>query len=270
MILIDGEERDTLPASDRGLAYGDGVFRTFPVRGGTAPGWRRHYRKLAADCAALRIACPAESLLAGELARLVRDQTDCVVKITVTRGAGARGYAVPAAPRPTRILASGPLPRYPAEHAVSGVRVHLCRTRLGHQPALAGIKHLNRLENVLARMEWRDPEIAEGLLSDQDGKVVEGTMTNLFALRDNMLFTPDLSRCGVAGVTRERIMELAPRLGLPLRVAAFPLAFLLEAEEVFLCNSVAGIWPVRQIADKVWDQGGLSGRIRRLLDETKD
>ncbi len=270
MILINGQERDTIPVDDRGLAYGDGLFRTLVIRGGMPVAWRHHYRKLSHDCAVLGIPCPEESVWMEDLIRLSRCEPACVVKITVTRGRGARGYAGPATAQPTRILSTGPIPAYPAGWLKDGVRVHLCRMRLGHQPGLAGVKHLNRLENVLARMEWRDPGTAEGLLLDQEGNVIEGTMSNVFALRAGVLYTPDLGRCGVAGVTRDRIMALAPELALPLRVRNFPLPFLLQAEEVFLCNSVIGVWQVREAGEKTWDRGGLTGTIRRLLDEKND
>ena len=180
MNLINGVAGDAVSVRDRGLAYGDGVFRTFPVRGGKPALWQRQYTKLAHDCKAIAIDCPPSATLESDLAQIGASEPDCVVKIIITRGDSARGYAPPSEPKPTRVVTSSALPDYPKHNAETGVRTHLCRIRLATQPALAGIKQLNRLENVLARAEWSDPSITEGLLCDADDNVIGGTMSNLF------------------------------------------------------------------------------------------
>ena len=209
MNLVNGIAGDAVSVRDRGLAYGDGVFRTFPLRAGKPVLWQRQYAKLAHDCAALKIECPAAAAFERDLALIAATEPDCVVKIIVTRGDSARGYAPPAEPSPTRVVISSPLPQYPAHYQEHGVRVHLCRIRLAPQPALAGIKHLNRLENVLARAEWNDATIAEGLMCDADDNVIGGTMSNLFLASGGKLLTPQLTRCGVSGVMRDLVIELA-------------------------------------------------------------
>jgi 4-amino-4-deoxychorismate lyase len=168
---------------------------------------------------------------------------------------------------PTRILMASPAPQYPANYLTDGVRLHLCSTRLAIQPLLAGIKHLNRLENVLARREWTNSEIAEGLMLDMDGNAIEGTMSNLFLLKGKTLHTPDLGSCGVAGVQRERIMDLAGGLGMTVRMENLPLARIYDADEVLLCNSVIGVWQVRELAGKTWQAGEMAVRLRGLLDD---
>ncbi len=265
MILVNGIENGALDALDRGLAYGDGVFRTFQARGGKALLWQRHYAKLAADCAALSMACPASEVLERDLAETTAREPDCVVKIIVTRGCGQRGYALPGTVSPTRIVSTSPLPDYPPDNCTYGVRVHQCSLRLSFQPRLAGIKHLNRLENVLARSEWSDAAIAEGLLCDAEENVVGGTMTNLFLVKHGTLLTPDLTRCGVAGVTRALVIELARGNGIPVRIAAVSIDDLHGADEIFLVNSVIGIWPVAALARKTWDAGQLTAHIRQWL-----
>lgn len=262
MTLIDGIPADVVSANDRGLLYGDGVFRTLRRAGGVSLCWSRQYRKLAADCAALRLNCPDAALLEAELKLL---PSDCVAKIIVTRGHAARGYAVAPETLPTRIVTSSPLPIYPQSHYTEGVKVHLCGLRLASQPRLAGIKHLNRLESVLARMEWDDPAIAEGILLDAAGNVIEGTMSNVFCYRAGVLHTPDLSCCGVAGVQRERILDFAAESGVAVRVGKLPLDMLMEAEEIMLCNSVIGIWPVCEFNGRVWQAGSLALQLSRLL-----
>ena len=270
MILVNGVAAETIAATDRGLAYGDGVFRTLTVRGTRPRCWQRHYRKLEHDCAALAIPCPAETQLREELERAAHGQRECVVKIVVTRGGGPRGYAPPEAPAPTRIVMANPMPRYPAEFASSGVKVHLCTTRLAFQTRLAGVKHLNRLENVLARAEWRDTQTPEGLMLDAEGNAICGTMTNLFIVEKDALATPELSRCGVAGVTRTRVLEASAHHGVACRIEQLPLERVLAAQEVLLVNSVIGVWPVKELAGRNWRLGRYAARVQQWLDEEDD
>jgi 4-amino-4-deoxychorismate lyase len=269
MNLVNGVESDAISANDRGLAYGDGVFRTFTLRGGKPRLWQRQYAKLAADCKALRMACPAIDVLERDLAAIAARQSDCVVRITVTRGSGPRGYAISDAVVPTRIVGSSPLPEYPQNYYDRGVRVHLCRLRLASQPALAGIKHLNRLENVLARSEWNDPGIAEGLLCNGDDHVIGGTMTNLFLVKAGALVTPDLTCCGVAGVQRELTLELAQANKVPVRIASVSIDELLAADELFLVNSVIGLWQIAGLDRKTWNPGPVTAQVRRWISDAQ-
>jgi 4-amino-4-deoxychorismate lyase len=270
MILVNGAATDQVAVTDRGLAYGDGVFRTFPVTGCRAHNWRLQFRTLARDCAALDLPCPAEAVLVEELTRVSAAQSECIVKVTVTRGSGERAYAPPQNPLPTRIVMASPRLRYPEEFTRGGVRVHVCRTRLSAQPRLAGVKHLNRLENVLARAEWSDPAVAEGLMLDTEGNVVGGTMTNLFIVDENALVTPELSKCGVAGVTRERILAAAMKDGVTCRIEPLTLDRVFGAEELMLVNSVIGVWSVRDIEGRRLRPGPGITRVRAWLDQDDD
>jgi 4-amino-4-deoxychorismate lyase len=247
MMLVNGLPEGSVPADDRGLAFGDGVFRTLELLNGQPCLWRWHYARLRADAEALQLAVPDDGVLLRELARAGEGQVRSVAKITLTRGSARRGYAMTAGAAGTRIVNADAWSGYPPALAREGVVLALCSLRLGLQPRLAGIKHLNRLENVLARSEWQDPAISEGLLLDSDGHVVEGTMSNLFVLRDGQWQTPRLDRCGVAGALRAWVMEQQPVAEVRLTLAS-----LLSADEVFVCNSLAGIWPVRRLLDRVW------------------
>jgi 4-amino-4-deoxychorismate lyase len=267
MILVNGAAADSVAATDRGLAYGDGVFRTILSRQGKPFAWARHYRKLARDCAALELPCPSEDLLARELARALDPASAQVAKIIITRGSGERGYAPPREPSPTRIVMSGPAPEYPGEFSQAGVEVCICRTRLASQPRLAGVKHLNRLENVLARAEWSDPAVPEGLVLDDDGHLVGGTHSNLFLVESGVLVTPALARCGVAGVTRERVMEAAVARGIECREEPVSQGRLLAAEAALLVNSVIGVWAIRACLGHRWTPGEWAKRVREWLDE---
>jgi 4-amino-4-deoxychorismate lyase len=246
-MIINGLPGDFVNASDRGLMYGDGVFRTLLIHQGKPLHWQQHYNKLQHDCTALGIVCPSIQLLAAELAQLAQSEPDAIAKIVITRGPATRGYAPAANPQVTRILSTSNIPQYPDSYATQGISVHICKLRLGHQPRLAGIKHLNRLENVLAAAEWNDPDIAEGIMLDQDGHVIEGTRSNLFLVRDGKLFTPDLSKCGVAGLQRERVMHYARQQRMICKVTELTLDDLLAADEIFMVNSVIGLWPVRDL-----------------------
>lgn len=265
--LINGKYEGCLTPFDRGFAYGDGVFRTLPVKNGTAVAWDRHYLKLRDDCNAIGIVCPSEDILLADIALLFEDKSDGVIKIVITRGESARGYAVPALAQPNRALLRSDLPSYPVKNFTEGVHLHLCRLRLAAQPLLAGVKHLNRLENVLARMEWHNPAITDGLLLDQSGNVIECTMSNIFMRHGNRLSTPDLGQCGVSGVTRERILEIAPALGFECTITTFNLDTLLGADEVVICNSLIGVWQVRLLDEHRWQAGTLAKQLHNLLSE---
>lgn len=270
MILVDGVESAVVSALDRGLAYGDGVFRTLAIRRGVTLQWPRQYAKLAADCAAVGIVPPAEPLLREEVTRVARAEQHCALKVVVTRGPGERGYRYDAKAPAVRIVLSSPYPKYPRSYYDRGVRVRRCRLRLGDQPALAGVKHLNRLENVLARAEWTDSDIAEGLLLDNGDLVIGGTMSNLFIACSGTLVTPDLGRCGVAGVTRDRVVGAALARGVACTVGKVTWSDVLGADEAFLVNSLAGVWPVSELEGTMLSTGPLAGSVRRWLDQDDD
>jgi 4-amino-4-deoxychorismate lyase len=270
MILVDGVDRAFIPADDRGLGYGDGVFRTLAVLHGIPQHWLRHYAKLFSDCTAIDMRCPDESLFRQDLSRICLTDPDCAVKIIVTRGAAERGYAYADTAKPTRIVLGVRLPNYPQTYVSQGVKVRRCQLKLAHQPALAGIKHLNRLENVLARAEWTDSDIAEGLLCDVDDAVIGGTMTNIFVVKGDSLATPSLHRCGIAGVTRERVLEAAARQDIACEVTNLPWRDVLSADEIFLVNSLAGIWPVRELEGKTFAVGAVTRSVQHWLKQEDD
>ncbi|MGE5523982.1 MAG: aminodeoxychorismate lyase [Rhodospirillaceae bacterium] len=266
MIRVNGMASDVVPATDRGLAYGDGVFRTLAVRAGRVVHWDRQYAKLASDCARLGIACPPSEILLEDVDAVTAAQRDAAVKIIVTRGTSERGYRIPPNPHVNRVVIASPLPAYPEGHASQGVAAYLCETRLGSQSALAGVKHLNRLENVLARAEWSTDAYAEGILRDVEGNVVGGTMTNLFLIEAGRLVTPELTRCGVAGMTRDLVLERAARDGVGCNIETISLERLLAADEAFVVNSLIGIWPLRAIGNVALRTGSMAQRVRAWLD----
>lgn len=264
MVLVNGQLDGSILATDRGLAYGDGVFRTMLLHQSKILHWSRHYAKLVADCVRLNLRCPAEALLRQDVLVCAEKQHQGVIKIIITRGSGQRGYGYVEGMHVTRVVTYSNLPQYPAHNLTQGVKARLCTLRLAQQAYLAGVKHLNRLEQVLARAEWQDAEIAEGIMLDQTGNVIGGVMSNLFVVHGQTLTTPSVESCGVAGVTRERIMDLAPTLQLRLKIGILSLEALFAADEVMLCNSVNGIWPVRQLEHQCWPVG----RVTQCLQNT--
>jgi len=266
-MLVNGEQGNLISIRDRGLLYGDGVFRTIRASQGHALYWPLHYQKLQLDCTALDIPCVDFASLSVELNGLLLKHPDGVFKLIVTRGHGTRGYAPPTTVEPTHIWGVTPLPEYPADWVVRGIKARMCRLRLSQQPRLAGIKHLNRLENVLAGAESNDAEVAEGLLMDAEGNIIEGIRSNLFLVSRRNLVTPDLSRCGVAGVQRDRVMAWAAQHNMPLQVRDVGLDEVMNADEVFVVNSVIGLWPVRELEQRRWTDFPVAAQIRQYLDE---
>lgn len=245
-VLVNGAADDCVSALDRGLAYGDGLFETIRVIDGVAPLWDRHLARLREGCARLGLPLPETDVLAHELGVVSAGMGDAVVKIVLTRGSGERGYATSPHVRPTRIVAAFAAPRIPADWYGQGIRVRCCALRLAAQPRLAGIKHLNRLEQVLARAEWSDPAVVEGLLFDDKNCVVSATAANVFVVVAGNLVTPPVDRCGVAGVLRGALLKSLPGV----QVRAVSKDELMRADEVFLTSSVRGVLPVRAVDDR--------------------
>ncbi len=269
MILVNGQASDRVDALDRGLAYGDGVFRTLRTAARAPLWWSDHYTKLAADCAALALDCPDEAVLRGEVGR-VAGEGAALAKIILTRGTGTRGYAPPTGQTATRIVMGLPSPLHAHPEPADGITARWCTLRLAQQPLLAGIKHLNRLENVLARAECNDPAILEGILCDTDGMLIGGVMSNLLWIARGILHTPDVSASGVAGVARTRLLRAAPRLGLDTRIDRFPPAAILAAEEVMICNSVLGVRRIAHLDGACCPSAGWSARLNAALHEETD
>ncbi|TAN08272.1 MAG: aminodeoxychorismate lyase [Rhodanobacteraceae bacterium] len=242
-VLVNGSDDARIAVSDRGLLYGDGLFETIRFVRGVAPLWSRHMQRLREGCARLGLAAPDAGQLAAEARHVLDGDADAVVRITVTRGTGERGYAPSATLAGTRIVAAFALPALPADWYRHGIRVRSCGLRLARQPRLAGIKHLNRLEQVLARMEWSDPDRVEGLLFDTDENLVCATAANVFGVLDGVPVTPALDQCGVAGVLRAELLEAFPdtRVGVVTKEAS------MRMDEMFLCSSVRGVLPVREV-----------------------
>ena len=246
----------SVAVDDRGFNYGDGLFETLLVADGEPVWWDAHMARLQRGCDVLRIPFPAVDELLARARQLARGSARAALKLVITRGAGGRGYAPLRYATPTCVLT---LHEAPAMRR-GGVGARWCDLRLSCQPLLAGFKHLNRLENVMARGEWEDPAITEGLLRDGEDRVVCGTATNLFMVRDGSLSTPALERCGVAGIARAWVLA---RAGATVR--ALSQTDIEAADELFLTSSLRGILPVARLGGREWNVGPMTRRLQEML-----
>jgi 4-amino-4-deoxychorismate lyase len=267
---INGRSRTTIDHRDRGLQYGDGVFETMRVRHRRIRLLDYHMERLYEGCRRLKIAAPNQAMLRRELVSRAAERADAVLKLIVTRGIGPRGYRPSGQERCTRVISRHALPGDRAGSMLEPKRVRMCDTRIGMNPALAGLKTLNRLESVVARGEWRDVHVWEGLMRDVEGNVVCGTLSNFFIRRGSFLMTPMLDRCGIAGVMRRWVLEQARSLGLRTLEGRLRWEEFGGAEEAFMTNAVAGIVSVaviQQGADRVeFKHGETADRLRARLE----
>jgi 4-amino-4-deoxychorismate lyase len=246
-VWINGRRGRSIDALDRGLQYGDGVFETMRVRHGRIRLLDLHLERLESACARLALGPPDFDAVRRELERRAALRREAALKLIITRGVGPRGYRPRGTERCTRVLSLHSL--RPGSAPTAPVRVRMCGMRLGVNERLAGLKTLNRLESVLARAEWTDARVWEGLLRDPEGNIICGTMSNLFIRTGAQLATPLLDRCGVAGVMRRWVLTQARRM--PLRIAERRIRWLdlAAADEAFLTNAVVGIVPIARITD---------------------
>lgn len=238
---------------DRGFLYGDGVFETVRYCNGNLLLWHLHRERLLTSCNKLAIPLDTTLLdqrIADSIARPLAP--DCILKVIVTRGEGGRGYAPPETAIASIVLQWHELPQGIQQASERGIDGIYCDHPLSVNPVTAGLKHLNRLDQVMASIQWTNtarifPTIKEGLMCDPEGHVVEGTRTNIFAVINNKLCTPDMSRAGVAGVMRHYLTEQFRVAGMPVDVRPIFKHELNLASELFVCNSVSGVWPVTRI-----------------------
>lgn len=266
--LINGKASTVISSFDRGLQYGDGVFETIAIDNGQLLCWNEHIKRLESGCKRLKIPNQDSEVLKQEGLSLIDSENRGILKIIITRGQGGRGYTPPAESEPNRIISLYPFPEYPDDILQNGISIRICDYRYTYNETLAGIKHLNRLEQVLARSEWSDSTIAEGIVLDSHDNVIEGTMSNIFCVIDGVLYTPNLTLCGVEGVIRNKILELAPSLEIKAFVNEISITDLKNAEEIFCCNSVIGIWSVVRLENHKLPLGNLTKKIKHALLES--
>lgn len=264
--LINGIAADYVSVMDRGLHYGDGVFETIACNAGSAQFVRDHLARMRAGAGRLDIPFPDQALFMQDITTLlprVGETGDCVIKLMLTRGSGRRGYRYDRPQAPTRISVRSAWPEH-VDRWKQGVRTRFCETPVSVNPRLTGIKHLNRLDNVLASAELGE-RYEEGFMMDPQGRVIEGTMSNVFAVIDGVLVSPDLAHCGIQGIIRDKLLRAAAGHGQPTQIRALQRHELLDADEVFVCNSVLGVCPVTQIDELHKRPGEITSMLDQIL-----
>jgi 4-amino-4-deoxychorismate lyase len=268
LVWVDGRAADSVPALDRALHYGDGLFETIACVGGTPRLLPWHLERLTQGCDRLGILRPAIADIEAEVRLLARGQERAIIKVLLTRGvSGARGYAVSGTERAKRVTVRYGWPDDDAGASQDGVQVRTATLRLGENPHLAGLKHCNRLEQVLARREWTDPAIAEALLYSRSGRLVCGTMSNVFMVQNSWLRTPRIDLCGVAGVMRRAVLAAARHAGIDHEECVLGADDVAAADELFLTNARIGLWPVAAIDGRALPVGPVTRRLQVSLGQ---
>jgi 4-amino-4-deoxychorismate lyase len=274
-VLLNGSPAQRVSPFDRAVHFGDGLFETIACRNGRPRFLSLHLERLLLGCQRLGIEPGDLGEVRAEVSSLAREVESAIVKVIVTRGTAlARGYGVTGREKATRITFRYAWPPETSRESQDGVRVRTAQLRLGENPALAGLKHCNRLEQILARREWTDPEIVESLLFSSSGRLVSGTMSNVFIVEGSRLRTPRLDLCGVAGVMRRVVMREAERAGISVQEDVLGVDDVGKASELFLTNARIGLWPLRELDGRMLQPGPVTRRLQqimtRLLEEPVD
>ena len=247
MFLINGAWQETLPANDRAIQFGDGCFTTARVVNGEVQHLSAHLRRLQQGCERLYLPVTDWQCIEQEMSGLAQAHLSGVLKVILTRGAGGRGYSAAGCHQPNRILSLSSMPAFYPDWRTQGVTLATSPVRLGRNPHLAGIKHLNRLEQVLIRAQLEQTDANEALVLDSDGWVTECCAANLFWRKGKTVFTPDIRQAGVNGIMRQHILAVLKASSWKIKEVQEPPAALNDAEEVLICNALLPVAPVREI-----------------------
>ena len=278
--LVNGKLVEHTCVLDRGFAYGDGLFETMALVKNHIHLWHMHWQRLVRGLVRLDLCKPTQldslydqllqdlhtAILQWQLSS-VSETKDGVIKLVVSRGVGGQGYLPPLTPQLSRIIAISAWPADRVHLAQQGIRIRLCQHAWGSNPTLAGLKHLNRLDQVLARQEWRDQNIHEGLMLNQQGHVQSGVMSNIFVQQGQQLVTPPNDQAGIDGVMAHYVQELAKQAGINVIRQPLSLVNVQQADAVFLTNSLNGIWPVVAWQQRVWHITPLVRELQQALQD---
>jgi 4-amino-4-deoxychorismate lyase len=267
--FLNGVAVEQVAASDRGFQYGDGLFETIAIHDGQARLWSYHMDRLQKGCKRLKIEMPAVDALSYGVDTALQQSNALngysVVKIIVSAGTGLRGYGRTPAESPTVLFGVFPASPLPINSYRDGIDTVLCQTRLAVDSPIAGLKTLNRLEQVLARSEFVNTGEFEGLTMDADGNIICGTMSNVFFVNNNAILTPSLDRCGVAGVMRRHVIQTLEDQGIEAHIQPVTLTDLKRVDEVFVSNSQFGVMPVKSCSDLRWPVGKTTRNVMAIM-----
>lgn len=243
--------------------YGQCVFETIAISNGKPCLLDSHLDRLCYGAKVLNIEVD-RAVVAGEVLSLATSLDKAIVRVNVTMGEGGRGYQNPSKQKTTRIVSLHDYPAHDKRYWSEGVMLGLAEVRLSKQPSLAGIKHGNRLEQIIARSQWKE-DWQEALLLDSDDQVIEATQSNIFLIKNNKLVTPSLDASGVAGVMRQCVINEAKDNGFDVLIKPVSVDEVMRADEVFLTNSVIGIWPVNEFNQMKYNGFNVASKLLKNI-----
>ncbi|MFI3273566.1 aminodeoxychorismate lyase [Vibrio sp.] len=279
MFWVDGESQQTVDILDRSFQYGDGCFTTMLVQGGQIQHFHDHQRRVDECLKALRISALDWDVVNVWLdSALQHIQNNALhgtnkphdekagIKLHVSRGSGGRGYSTKNIAKPTVTISTFDFPTHYSAWQDSGVELGVCQQALGLSPLLAGHKHNNRLEQILMKDEMDQANEVDGVVLDISGHVIETTMANLFWIKGDTIYTPQLAQSGVAGVMRKQVLTALNQAELSVTISDYCLSQLMQADEVFMTNSILGVAPVTRISETQFNIGTVTRSLQGQLN----
>ncbi|MCW8344910.1 aminodeoxychorismate lyase [Vibrio sp. ZSDZ65] len=267
MFWRDGEIIEKVSVSDRSFQYGDGCFTTILTKHGNIMLWQKHVARMNTALKVLQIPQPNWSVVHEQLTSVALTTPLAGLKIHVSRGCGGRGYSPSVESGPIVTISCFPYPPHYLSWREEGLSLMLCKTQLGLNPLLAGIKHNNRLEQILMKAEIEQTRFDDGLALDLNDNVVETSMANVFWVSEGKVYTPTLANSGVAGVMRAEVIEALKHLQIKCYEDEYSLSALLSADEIFVSNCILGVAPVKKIEEAALPIGRVTRRIQEYLDQ---
>lgn len=251
-MIVNGQSQTFLKLSDRSIHYGDGCFTTISVTNGQAELWDKHLHRLKNACERLYIPFTAWQRLQIDVESLIVDKPNAVLKIIISRGEGGRGYGTQNVSSPNCIISLHDKPNHYDTWRQEGISVTVSPITLGKQSLLAGIKHLNRLEQVLIKQSLQQTDYVDALVCDTDNMLVETSIGNLFWRQGPVWYTPELIYAGVEGVMRNHVIDKIrefSQLKEPIQEVRATIHSLTKADEAFVCNSLLKVVPITSVTN---------------------
>ena len=265
MFWLNGQPADSISLLDRSFQYGDGGFTTMLTRNGELIHWLYHKQRMQACLTALSISEPNWSQVEQWLLTAAKSEPLAGLKLHISRGEGGRGYSPTQVSTPNVTISNFAYPAHYSQWQEQGIELGVSRVKLGINPLLAGHKHNNRLEQVLIKADLETLDFADGIVLDMMDNVIETSLANVFWRCDDVLCTPSLETSGVTGVGRRLVLAYAKQTKFTVKIDQFTLDDVLNADEVFITNSLLGAAPIRAIESQTYPIGALTRRIQEML-----
>ncbi len=262
MFWVNGVESDLVARTDRSFQYGDGCFTTILMRDGKPEFWQHHVERMDRSLNQLLIPSPNWTQVADWVRMAAMPESVAGIKIHISRGEGGRGYSPTQVYSPSVTISAFAFPDHYKVLRQQGMHLGVCRQRLGLNPMLAGLKHNNRLEQVVLKGEMDQQGLVDGVALDIEGYVVETTMANLFWRHADKWFTPALDFAGVAGVMRRNVLDQLRAEQQCVEQGRYPLSHLEQSDEIFMTNAILGIAPVVSLGEIHYTAGNQTRRLQ--------